>query len=84
MMALTIKQGFALPKKELAIFDGDGIFSFKSFETSLVSNAASESERLMYLLQFTAGVAKDTIKCCLYRDPSLGYQTARKLLEERF
>ena len=87
-MALTIKQGFALPKKELAIFDGDHLeywdFFFKSFETSLVSNAASESEKLMYLLQFTAGVAKDTIKCCLYRDPSLGYQTARKLLEERF
>ena len=38
----------------------------------------------MYLLQYTSGVAKDTIKCCLYKDPSLGYQTARRLLEERF
>ena len=38
----------------------------------------------MYLLQYTSGVAKDTIKCCLYKDPSLGYQAARKLLEERF
>ena len=86
-MALTIKQGFALPKKELAIFDGDPLeyWNFiKSFETSIVSNAASESEKLMYLLQYTSGVAKDTIKCCLYKDPSLGYQAARKLLEERF
>ena len=86
-MALNIRQGFALPKKELAIFDGDSLeyWTFiKSFETSIVSNAASESEKLMYLLQYISGVAKDTIKCCLYKDPSLGYQTARKLLEERF
>ena len=87
-MALTIKQGFALPKKELAIFDGDPLeyWNFiKLFKTSIVSiSAASESEKLMYLLQYTSGVAKDTIKCCLYKDPSLGYQTARKLLEERF
>ena len=86
-MALTIKQRFVLPKKELAIFDGDPreYWNFiKSFETSIVSNAASESEKLIYLLQYTSGVAKDTIKCCLYKDPSLGYQTARKLLEERF
>ena len=87
-MALTIKQGFALPKKEFAIFDGDPLeyWNFiKSFETSIVSiDSASESEKLMHLLQFTSGVAKDTIKCCLYKDPSLGYQAARKLLEERF
>ena len=87
-MALTIKQGFSLPKKELAIFDGDPLeyWNFiKLFKTSIVSiNAASESEKLMYLLQYTSGVAKDTIKCCLYKDPSLGYQTARRLLEERF
>ena len=38
----------------------------------------------MYLLQFTSGVAKDTIKCCLVMDSSLGYQKARNLLEERF
>ena len=86
-MAFTIEQGFALPEKELALFEGDPLdyWNFiKSFETSIVSNAASESEKLMYLLQYTSGVAKDTIKCCLYKDPSLGYQAARKLLEERF
>ena len=85
-MGLTIKQGFALPK-ELAIFDGDPLeyWNFSQlFETSILSNAASESEKLMYLLQYTSGAAKDTIKCCLYKDPSLGYQTAKKLLEEQF
>ena len=86
--ALTMKQGFALPKKELAIFGGDPLeyWNFiKLFKTSIVSiNAASESEKLMYLFQYTLGVAKETIKCCLYKDPSLGYQTARRVLEERF
>ena len=42
----------------------------------------------MNLLQYTSGVAKDTIQCLFVqgsiRDPSLGYQTARKVLEERF
>ena len=86
-MALTIKQGFSLPKKELTIFDGDPLeyWNFiKSFENSITVNASSESEKLMYLLQYTSGVAKDTIKCCLVMDSSLGYQMARKLLEERF
>ena len=86
-MALTIKQGFALPKKELTVFDGDPFeyWNFiKSFENSIVHNAASESEKLMYLHQYTSGVAKDTIKCCLVMDSSLGYLKARKLLEERF
>lgn len=86
-MALTIKQGFALPKKELKTFKGDPLeyWNFiKSFEKSIVNNAASESEKLMYLLQYTSGVANDTIKCCLVMDSSLGYQRAKELLEERF
>ena len=86
-MALTIKQVFALPKKELTTFDGDPLeyWNFiKSFENSIVNNAASESEKLMYLLQYTSGVAKDMIKCCLVMDSSLAYQRAWTLLEERF
>ena len=86
-MALTIKQGFALPKKKLSVFDGDPLdyWNFtKSFENNMVSIEASVSEKLMYLLQYTSGVAKDTIKCCLVMDSSLGYRKARELLEERF
>ncbi|PFX17886.1 hypothetical protein AWC38_SpisGene17772 [Stylophora pistillata] len=64
-VALTMKQGFALPK-------------------SIVNNAASESEKLMYLPQYISGAANDIIKCCLVMDPSLGYQRARELLQERF
>ena len=75
-MALTLKQVLALPKKELPVFDGDPLDYcnfIKSFENSIVRNAASESEKLKYLLQYTSGLAKETIKCCLVMDSSLGY-----------
>ena len=86
-VAVTIKQGFALPQKELTVFNGDPLeyWSFiTSFQNSIEANAKSESEKLIYLLQYTSGAAKDTIKCCLVMDPSIGYQRARMLLEERF
>ncbi|XP_074608716.1 uncharacterized protein LOC141863136 [Acropora palmata] len=86
-VAVTIKQGFALPQKELTVFNSDPLeyWSFiTSFQNSIEANATSESEKLTYLLQYTSGTAKDTIKCCLVMDPSIGYQRARMLLEERF
>ena len=49
-MALTIKQGCALPKKELTVFDGDRLEYWnviESSENSIVSSVASESEKLM-------------------------------------
>ena len=52
-MALNIKQGFALPKPQLQTFDGNPLeyWNFmKSFEASIEQNAASENEKLMYLL----------------------------------
>lgn len=86
-MASTIRQGFALPKPELTTFDGNRLdyWNFvKAFENSIERNASSESKKLMYLLQNTSGVVKETIKCCLVMDTLQGYQMARKLLEERF
>ena len=86
-MALTIRQGFALPKPELTTFDGNPLdyWNFvKAFENSIERNTSSESKKLMYLLQYTSGDTKKTIKCCLVMDTSQGYQMARKLLEERF
>ena len=87
-MALMIIQGFALPKPELATFDGNPLeywIFIKSFGTIIESNAINESEKLMYLIQYTSGEAKTTIKSCLVMDSSVEYhKTARKLLEERF
>ena len=45
----------------------------------------NESEKLMYLLQYTMGDAKKTIECCVVLHLSKGiYMDARKLLKERF
>ena len=86
-MALTKKQGFSLPRKELTFFDGDPLdyWNFtKSFQNSITANASSESEKLIYLLQYTSGVAKDTIECCLVMDSSLGYQMTLTSLHNCF
>jgi len=83
----TIRQGFALPKPDLSIFDGNPMeywSFFRSFENTVERNAMNESEKLMYLLQYTTGDAKKTIECCVVMDPSMGYMAARKLLKERF
>ena len=83
----TIRQGFALPKPDLSIFDGNPLeywSFFRSFENTVERNAMNESEKLMYLLQYTTGDAKKTIECCVVMDPSKGYMAARKLLRERF
>ena len=83
----TIRQGFALPKPDLTVFDCNpleyGSF-FRSFENTVERNATNESEKLLYLLQYTTGDAKRTIECCVVMDPSNGYMAARKLLKERF
>ena len=56
----------------------------KSFEASIERNAAIDNEKLMYLLQYTSGKANKTIKCCVVINPSIGFQNAKKLFEERF
>jgi len=59
-VAVMIKQGFALPQKELTVFNGDPLeyCSFiTSFQNSIEANATSERKKLMYLLQCTSGTA---------------------------
>ena len=76
----TIRQGFALPKPDLSVFDGNPLeywSFFRSFENTVERNVMNESEKLMCLLQYTT-------ECCMVMDPSNGYMAARKLLQERF
>ena len=86
-MASTIRQGFTLPKPELSSFNGNPLefWSFvRSFENNIEKNTQDESERLTFLLQYCTGAAKSGIKSCVTMDPALRYQTARKLLKDRF
>jgi len=76
-----------LPRPKLHAFDGNPLdyWSFiHSFDNFIVKNTTNDSERLMYLLQFTAGEANKLIKCCTIMDPREGYKRARVILKERF
>ena len=83
----TIRQGFALPTPDLSVFNGNPLEYwnfFRSFENTVERNSMNESEKLMYLLQYTTGDAKKMTECCVVMDPSNGYMAARKLLKEHF
>ena len=56
----------------------------RSFQNSIEKNTSDEGEKLTFLLQYCTGAAKDAIKSCVTIDPASGYQTARKLLKDRF
>ena len=77
-LGTVIRQGFALPKPDRSIFDGN------PFENTVERNVVSENEKLRYLLQYTTDDAKKTIECCVVMDPSKGYMAARNLLQEHF
>ena len=40
--------------------------------------------RLVKLLKYTEGEARDTIKHCIQQTPEAGYQRAKRLLERRY
>ena len=71
-LALKIRQGFALPKPDLSTFESNPMkyWSFiRSFENTIKQNAISESEKLMYLLQYTLGNGKKSTECCVVIEP---------------
>ena len=60
-MALTIKQGFSLPKLDINKFDGHLLYYWNfvcSFDNGIAKNALDDSKRLSYLLQDCTGVAR--------------------------
>ena len=83
----TIRHGFALPKTELMVFNGDPLdyWTFvRFFDNNILTNTTSDSERLTYLLQYCSGKAKEAIKSCATLDPSIGYNEARRILSKCF
>jgi hypothetical protein len=86
-LAMTIRQGFVLPKPDLPKFDGNPLnyWGFiRSFENTIERNTFNENEKLMYLLQYCTGEANKVIRSCAMMDPAEGYKAALKLLKERF
>ncbi|XP_043191513.1 uncharacterized protein LOC122364821 [Amphibalanus amphitrite] len=84
---LQVLKRVNLPELKLRTFDGN-IETFKSFlrafKTNIASKLDDEEEKLMYLMQFTAGKPKEIVSTCIHLPPELGYQEAVRLLEQRF
>ena len=75
-----------MPKPDLPIFKGD-IMQFHSFISAFDSRIGCrpicDSDKLLYLMQYLEGEAKDLISGCIHM-PSSGYAEARRLLFEHY
>jgi len=76
-----------MPKPELIRFDGDPIkyCSFmNSFDVNVACKVNDDKTRLMYLLSYCEGRAKECIECCVLLPSDEGYSRARKILANQF
>ena len=75
------------PEATIDTFHGNPL-EFKYFITTFEEVVESKIDdgrgRLIRLIQFTSGEAKDLIKGCIHFDPNQGYQHAKELLTKRF
>lgn len=96
---LTLQHGIAraitqvqldasLPKKELQCFDGSDITKYKSFiinfDRVIGQKCEEDGDKLLYLQQYAQGEAKKIVDSCVHYNPRLGYEKARRLLEEEY
>ncbi|XP_071479017.1 uncharacterized protein [Diadema antillarum] len=76
-----------MPKPDMITFDGDPIkyWNFmNSFDVNVASKISDDRMKLMYLVQFCEGKAKESIECCVLMDPHMGYMKAREILAEQY
>lgn len=82
-----ILDAMTLPRVELTPFDGDPLkywLFIRQFENSVGLNDIDNGQKLLLLMQYCSGRAKQVIQCCLAMEPTQGYAKARHLLKERF
>ncbi|CAH8639763.1 unnamed protein product, partial [Dicrocoelium dendriticum] len=76
-----------LPKVELEYFDGNPAKYWKfvkQFEYYVESRVFDSGQRLLYLIHYCRGYAKEAISECVMLPPSVAYDRARKVLRELF
>lgn len=86
--ALTKQQKLAtLPPQNISVFKGDPLeyrLFMRAFEHGVEDRTESDKDRLYYMEQYTSGQPRELIRSCLHMEPTHGYQTAKRLLEEHF
>lgn len=76
-----------LPKLELVSFDGnpkDYCKFIRQFEYFVEAKVPDDGQRLLFLLHYCSGKAREAIAECVMLPPSSGYPRARKILQEFF
>lgn len=69
------------------VFKGDPLeyrLFMRAFEHGVEDRTESDKDRLYYMEQYTSGQPRELIRSCLHMEPTHGYQTAKRLLEEHF
>ncbi|CAH8551087.1 unnamed protein product [Schistosoma turkestanicum] len=80
-------EGLELPKVELSYFDGRSRDYFKfirQIETFIEPRIKDDQVRLLYLIHYCKGKAKNAIEGCLIMDPQAGYKRAKVILKQLF
>ncbi|XP_063962490.1 uncharacterized protein LOC135155922 [Lytechinus pictus] len=83
MMLLSMN----MPKAELAKFDGDPVkYSgfINSFDVNVACKVKDDKTKLMYLLQYCEGKARECIECCDLMPSDEGYKKARSILASQY
>ncbi|XP_054752108.2 uncharacterized protein LOC129257739 [Lytechinus pictus] len=76
-----------MPKPELDSFSGNPLeyWSFiNKFEAVIGNKNVDDRSKLMYLIQYCSGKAKESIENCLLLDAGTGYNKAKEILSEQF
>ncbi|CAI2733762.1 unnamed protein product [Schistosoma spindalis] len=83
----SLSVGLELPKVELSTFDGQPAKYWKfvrQFDLYVVSKVEDDGQRLLYLLHYCKGKAREAIEECLMLPPSSGYRRACDILKRLF
>jgi len=83
----TLLSSIHAPQIKLHTFHGDPLqyeHFVKGFENVVHSSVKDESARLQILLQHCGDEVRETLQCCLHKDPKEGYSYARQLLKETY
>jgi hypothetical protein len=84
---LELIKAIRLPTTQLVAFDGDPLkfLTFmRSFENLLEDCTNDDAARLMRLVAYCTGKARNVIECCTVMNPVNGYARAKTLLKQRF
>lgn len=85
---LKAQQRSYLPHHVPDVFSGEDVTTYTpfklSFERMIEAHCTDSPGRYYYLCQYTSKYAQQLVRSCHNKDPTVAYERARKILDERF